>query len=439
MKNKTPNKISKLKDNEIFVFGSNMNGLHSGGAAKLAKDKFKAEQGIAEGLTGNAYAFPTLDSEMKKQSFTEIEKSADKLLEVVAENQDKHFLITEVGCGIAGFNPEEMAPHFRNFIEIENVSLPEKFIEVINRSKFYKGFKAFDEGMKCKDYQYKENTVVHEDFDPKPCKRGFHFCQEPFDVFNYYSSTPDKVFAEVESIGSALVKRDKVATNKLKIKSKINFWGFFKLAMDRTFDKVEKETSKSTESTASGDEGHASASGNRGHASASGYEGHASASGDYGHASASGYEGHASASGYKGHASASGDYGHASASGDYGHASASGDRGHASASGDRGHASASGNYGHASASGDYGHASASGYKGHASASGDESIAVSIGVKSKVKSKNGWIVLTDWREDEDYNFKIHRVYTAKVGGKLKGIKIKENTWYWFEKGELREKI
>jgi len=121
----TPEKIESLKENEIFVFGSNLNGNHAGGAAKLAHEKFGAEMGVGEGLTGQSYAFPTLDKEMQKVSIKDLQTSRDLLYKCCEENQNKTFLLTKIGCGIAGFDEGLMQAIFiggspKNLIKPEN-------------------------------------------------------------------------------------------------------------------------------------------------------------------------------------------------------------------------------------------------------------------------------------------------------------------------------
>lgn len=106
--------IEELKENEIFIFGSNLNGNHAGGSARLAQDKFGAVSGTGEGLTGKCYAFPTLDRKMQKQSMVELRRSAKRLFEVAEKRSDKVFLLTKVGCGIAGFSEEEIKPLFKD-------------------------------------------------------------------------------------------------------------------------------------------------------------------------------------------------------------------------------------------------------------------------------------------------------------------------------------
>lgn len=106
--------ITELKANEIFVFGSNMLGSHAGGAALQAKTDFGAKEGIAEGLTGRCYAFPTLEREMTKRGINALERSRDRLYETALALPEKRFLLTKVGCGIAGYPEEEMKELFQH-------------------------------------------------------------------------------------------------------------------------------------------------------------------------------------------------------------------------------------------------------------------------------------------------------------------------------------
>lgn len=108
----TPEVIFELKDNEIFVFGSNRAGKHGAGAAKLAHKAFGAEYGVGEGLTGSCYALPTKDERIKTLPLEEIKKSFIKFLGCVALNPDLEFYLTKVGCGLAGYKEDEIAREF---------------------------------------------------------------------------------------------------------------------------------------------------------------------------------------------------------------------------------------------------------------------------------------------------------------------------------------
>lgn len=130
--NVTPDNIKSLKPNEIFVFGSNMAGYHGAGAAKLAREKFGAEYKIGEGITGRTYALPTKDEFIKTMLLEEINYHVKKLHKTVISRPDLHFLITKVGCGLAGYTEEQIAPMFKDFIDLDNVSLPIEFIKIIN-------------------------------------------------------------------------------------------------------------------------------------------------------------------------------------------------------------------------------------------------------------------------------------------------------------------
>lgn len=105
--------ITALGDGQLFVFGSNLAGHHAGGAAKTAHEKFGAEWGVGEGLTGQCYALPTLGKNLETRNDEQLTMSVRKLWKCARENPDKVFLLTRVGCGIAGYDEEYMALKFK--------------------------------------------------------------------------------------------------------------------------------------------------------------------------------------------------------------------------------------------------------------------------------------------------------------------------------------
>jgi len=109
----TPENITTLEPEQIFVFGSNLAGNHAGGAARYAKEHFGAQEGVGEGLTGQCYAFPTLGRKLEQRNNEQLVMSARKLWKVARQNPDKVFLLTKVGCGIASYDEEYMAMLFR--------------------------------------------------------------------------------------------------------------------------------------------------------------------------------------------------------------------------------------------------------------------------------------------------------------------------------------
>ncbi|WP_157159480.1 A1S_2505 family phage non-structural protein [Brachyspira pilosicoli] len=126
--------IDKLEDDEVFVFGSNTEGMHAGGAARMAMN-WGAVYGKAFGLQGKTFAIPTVDyTRSGKMSIDEIKKYVDEFLDFTIKNKDKKFLVTEIGCGIAGFKVSEIAPLFRKALEYSNVYLPERFINYLKEN-----------------------------------------------------------------------------------------------------------------------------------------------------------------------------------------------------------------------------------------------------------------------------------------------------------------
>ena len=120
----TPDFITELKKNEIFVFGSNLQGMHGGGAARLAYDKFGAIWGQGVGLQGQSYGIPTMHGGVNA-----IKPYVDEFIEFAKSHPELTFLVTRIGCGIAGFRDEEIAPLFKECIEIDNVILPRSFVQ----------------------------------------------------------------------------------------------------------------------------------------------------------------------------------------------------------------------------------------------------------------------------------------------------------------------
>lgn len=121
----TPSKVKALRKGQIFVFGSNCHGSHGAGAARMAVEKFGAIWGQGEGLQGSSYALPTMEG------IENLEKAVKRFTEFATEHQELQFLVTAVGCGIAGYTPEQVAPFFADAAFLRNVYLPLSFWEVI--------------------------------------------------------------------------------------------------------------------------------------------------------------------------------------------------------------------------------------------------------------------------------------------------------------------
>ena len=246
-------------------------------------------------------------------------------------------------------------------------------------------FKGFDKNLKCRDFQYEVGKEYIHDGNIKVCTSGFHACENPMDVFEYYP--PNKArYCEVTGDGKESSDEDGIKTSfeKIKINAEIGLGGIIKAGIKFCFDRV-KWTKKNT------------------------------------------------ATGNCSGASATGDYSGASATGDYSGASVTGNRSGASATGNYSGASVTGNRSGASVTGNCSGASATGNCSGASA-GKGSVAMAVGLQTRAKGEVGsWLVLTECRKTKDGEINIKNVKVAKVDG----IKIKADTWYTLERGKFIE--
>ena len=280
-----------------------------------------------------------------------------------------------------------------------------------------KGYKGFNKDMTCRGMQYEEGKIYKMEEEPKCCKRGYHFCENPIDCLGYYSPN-ESIYRQVEAIGKISKDEDtsdtKIATNEIKIGAKIDFQTMVKMAIEFTYKHCTKKgkgnNKRSDKSVASN-------------------------TGDYSVASNTGYKSVASNTGYKSVASNTGYNSVASNTGYKSVASNTGNNSVASNTGYKSVASNTGNYSVASNTGDYSVASNTGNYSVASNLGQKSISSCLGVRGQVSGKKGtWLVVAEWIQDEDWNWEVKEVKTVKVDGK----KIKENTYYTLEHGEFVEK-
>jgi len=255
-------------------------------------------------------------------------------------------------------------------------------------------YKAFDQNLACRGFQYEVGKTFEMSGEPSICKRGFHACENPFDVFNYYPL--GSRVARVTLTGTVDRHGDenqdsKICGVRLTVDAELRMPEIVKAAVAWIVKAAKKNV----------------ATGDSGHAAATGYRGHAAATGDSGHAAATGDSGHAAATGDSGHAAATGDRGHAAATGYRGHAAATGDSGHAAATGYRGHAAATGYSGHAAATGDSGHAAATGYS---------SVAASLGMGGTALAAEGGAICLTYQEYDPTKGKyvLRHIRSSMVG-------------------------
>ena len=240
------------------------------------------------------------------------------------------------------------------------------------------GFKGFDNNLKCRGYRYEVGKTFECDGKIECCENGFHFCENPFDVFGYYPPSNSR-YCSVEGEGETSKDNDdsKVAVSRLHVSAEIGLKGLINAGVKFILDRVKWEEDKSTNT------GDQSAATNTGDQSA------ATNTGDYSAATNTGY------------------------------------RSAATNTGDRSAATNTGDQSAATNTGDRSAATNTGYRSAASVEGKESVAIVTGVEGKAKGSLGcWIVLTERGEWNGETYPIKEVKAFKVDGE----NIKENTYY-----------
>ena len=337
--------------------------------------------------------------------------------------------------------------------------------------KTIKGFKGFDKDLKCKGFQYEVGKTFEEDGEVKVCEKGFHFCENPADVFVYYPPSYDgslNRFCEVSGSGKMDKESDgsKVACSKIHISAEIGLKGLIDAWVKFILDKVDKNKKESNTGcysaatntgrySAATNTGYRSASTNTGDYSAAANTGDRSVATNTGDCSAAANTGACSAAtntGYRSAATNTGDqsaatntgrysaatntgrYSAATNTGDYSAATNTGDYSAATNTGDRSAAINTGCCSVATNTGDRSAATNTGYRSAAEVSGKASIAIVTGMESKAKGAIGcWIVLTERDVWDGETFPILSVKAFKVDGK----EIKADTYYKLVNGEPME--
>lgn len=127
----SPDNIQSLGEKEVFVFGSNLMGLHGAGAALTATELFGASPGVAHGIQGKSFAIPTKDSKLKPLELNIVNLYTDMFIDYAIDHPEKKFFLTEIGCGYAKFKPEQIAPMFKRAIKLPNVYFPRVFARTL--------------------------------------------------------------------------------------------------------------------------------------------------------------------------------------------------------------------------------------------------------------------------------------------------------------------
>ena len=261
-------------------------------------------------------------------------------------------------------------------------------------------YKAFNPDFTCKGKQYEENTTYEENGN-EICEAGvMHYCENPFDVLDYYPLVNENgevsEFAEVEPLGKVFAKGNKSATNKLYIKAKLGLKGFIKACIDFTLEKTKIEE---IEDSVENDNGN-----------------------NYAQIGSSGDSAKIGSSGYSAKIGSSGDYAQIGSSGD---SAKIGSSGYSAKIGSSGYSAQIGS---------------SGDSAQITSKGKHSVVMAAGYRSQAKAKKGsWITLAEWERTDDRNEKGFRIWIPKCVKTeyVDGERIKEDTFYKLVDGEFKE--
>jgi len=288
-------------------------------------------------------------------------------------------------------------------------------------------YKAFNPDFTCKGKQYEENTTYEENGN-EICEAGvMHYCENPFDVLDYYPLVNENgeisEFAEVEPLGKVFKRENKCATNKLHIKAKLGLKGFIKACVDFTLEKTKIEE---IEDGIENDNGN-----NYAQIGSSGYYAKIGSSGDYAQIGSSGDYAQIGSSGYYARIGSSGDYAKIGSSGDYAQIGSSGDYAKIGSSGDYAQIGSSGYYARIGSSGDY---------ARITSKGKHSVVMAAGYQPQAKAKKGsWITLAEWVRTGDKDEKGFCIWVPKCVKTeyVDGERIKEDIFYELVDGEFKE--
>ena len=303
-------------------------------------------------------------------------------------------------------------------------------------------YKGFDKDLKCRGFAYEIGKDYKQDGNIKCCENGFHACEFPLDVFNYYAPGGNSRYCTVTQSGVTDKKEgdSKVASSKIHIETEIGLDGIIKAGVKFILDKVNWKNQKESNTgyhSAATNTGYKSAATNTGDCSAATNTGNCSAATNTGNYSAATNTGDCSAATNTGYKSAATNTGYKSAATNTGDCSAATNTGDCSAATNTGDKSAATNTGDHSAATNTGYKSAATNTGDCSAakvSGKESIAIVTGKDSKAAGALGdWIVLTERGEWNGDTCPIKEVKAFKVDGE----KIKADTFYKLVDGEAVE--
>ncbi len=283
-----------------------------------------------------------------------------------------------------------------------------------------KTYKGFDKDLKCRDKQY-EIGKEYEEKDIKICKRGFHACESPLEVWVHYDMLNSR-FCEVEQSGEIQREENttKICSSKIKIKAELKLADIIKLGVDWLIEKTSNKKENTRDYAQIGSSGYSAKIGS------SGYSAQIGSSGDSAKIGSSGDYAQIGSSGYSAKIGSSGDYAKIGSSGYSAQIGSSGYYAQIGSSGDYAKIGSSGDYAQIGSSGDY---------AQIGSTGQDSVICCAGNNSAAKAKRGsWITLSEWMWSEEKEKYIPKCVKTEY---VDGERIKEDTWYKLIDGEFKE--
>ena len=276
-------------------------------------------------------------------------------------------------------------------------------------------YKGFNKDLTCRGFQYEVGKEYTEE-KVSICNRGFHACENPFDVLNFYGDVLNNRFCKVEQSGQIEKGNNKQASSKIKVVAEIGFAGLFKAGVE--WIKEITNPMRVIEETSGGNDKNKIGS-----------------SGNYAQIGSSGDSAKIGSSGDSAKIGSSGDYAKIGSSGDYAQIGSSGDSAKIGSSGYSAKIGSSGDYAKIGSSGDYAQIGSSGYSAQIDSAGEDSVICCAGGNSVVRAKKGsWITLSEWRFSEEKKRDVPICVKTEY---VDGEKIKEDTWYKLDNGNFVE--
>ena len=302
-----------------------------------------------------------------------------------------------------------------------------------------KSYKGFDKNLRCRGFQYKIGGIYEMDGKIKMCNRGFHACESPFDVFDYYTMI-DSRFCEVEQDGniSKWDRGTKICSSKIKIKAELKLADMINLGVEWLKEITSPEKIKtSIKDNSSGNNAQIGSSGDGAKIGSSGNNAQIGSSGDGAKIGSSGYGAQIGSSGNNAQIGSSGNNAKIGSSGNNAQIGSSGDGAQIGSSGYGAKIGSSGNNAQIGSSGDGAQIGSSGYGAKIDSTGEDCVIMCAGINSVAKaSKGSWVTLSEWSYSEEKQRYIPICVKTEF---VDGEKIKADTYYSLKGGVFVEWI